>query len=175
MINKFYFFLLFFFYSLNLYSTNISTIDIDKVINSNIEFSNFLNSIHDLNLLKEKEIINLEENLKNMKIDIDKFSLILSDDKMQLKIEDYNNKILNYELIIKKHNSIINSNIEYSKNIILKKMKLILESYMLKNNILLILDKNSYIMSNNQIDITNILIDKLNSIIFNFEYNNNLK
>ena len=167
-------FTIIFFFFLNLSTveaTNILTIDLDKIINSNKDFIIFLNDINNLSINKKKLFLQNEKNLMNLKIKIEKNSLIYSDSEMKNKIDSYNVLLNEYQILLNNHNDKINKTIEINKNIILNQILIILKKYMTDNNIDLIIDKNNFLIANNSIDLSEYVIDKLINTSFNFNIN----
>ena len=164
--------IIFFFVNLStVEATNILTIDLDKIINSNKDFIIFLNDINNLSINKKKSFLQNEKNLMNLKIKIEKNSLIYSDSEMKNKIESYNILLNEYQILLNNHNDKINKTIEINKNIILNQILVILKKYMTDNNIDLIIDKNNFLIANNSIDLSEYVIDKLINTSFNFNIN----
>ena len=110
-----------------------------------------------LNKFKEEESL-LEDNFK----ELEQLKLILNNDELQLEVNNYNKSLNNFNIRIEKFNLHYNNQINNLKNSLINKIIDILKVYSQENKIDLILDADNYILSSNSINITEIILDKLN-------------
>ena len=154
--------------SQNTYSKTIVVVNIQELIDSNLFYNN---------VIKEIEI-NQEEYLKNFEIkekelkstlnEIEESKLILNDNEINIKIDNYNKKISDFSILIEEFNFHYQNEIIKIRESILKEILKLLEKYAIDNNVDLILDSNSYLIASNSIDITNeisIELEKINLIL----------
>ena len=104
--------------------------------------------------------------------EIENSKLILSENEINLKIEDYNNQFATFSTLVDEFNYHYQNEIIYMKEILLKEIVILLEEYAIQNNIDLILDSTSYLIASNSLDITSIIYDKLNNLNFKLDYKN---
>ena len=161
---------IFFLFAFNIKATNIGTIDLENIINSNKYFIDFINQINNINENKENEFTEYENRLKILQDEIEDLSLILSEEDLKIKIDEYNDELEKYNSLINNHNELLNYNIEYNRKIIINKIRIILEKVMAKNEVDIIFDQNNYIMSIKKIDLSDKIIQELNNIDLNLKY-----
>tara|TARA_B100001059_G_C17717599_1_gene518867 strand:+ start:492 stop:1013 length:522 start_codon:yes stop_codon:yes gene_type:complete len=156
--------LIIFFFTTNAYSTNIRVLDLQKVIENNNNLSILYKKINDDQVSHNLEFKNEEINLQNELDRIEKLNLILDPAELEIEIETYNTNLNNFNKKIDKLNLHYDNQINNLKQKILNNILEILKKYSLDNDIDLILDSNNYVLSNNSINITNVIIEQLNKI-----------
>lgn len=146
-----------------------------------VDFQNIIENNKNLILLYEKiqldqkkyttEFKNEENQLQKEINEMDQLKLILDNEELEREINQYNQKLNIFNLKIENFNSHYDEQINELKNKIINITLQILKEYSLENKIDLIMDSKTYILSSNSIDITNIIKDKSNTKIieFNFE------
>jgi Skp family chaperone for outer membrane proteins len=146
-----------------------------------VDFQNIIENNKNLILLYEKiqldqkkyttEFQNEENQLQKEINEMDQLKLILDNEELEREINQYNQKLNIFNLKIENFNSHYDDQINELKNKIINITLQILKEYSLENKIDLIMDSNTYILSSNSINITNIIKDKSNTkmIEFNFE------
>ena len=158
------FFIFFCLFSNKLYAINIATFQFFKILNHSIQYKKFEN---ELNIYKEKVFIDLkkeEENLAIRKNKIKDSKIILNELEYEKKISEYDIEKNIFESKVNQYNKYIQSNIEYNENIILNEISKIVKNIVIEKKIDLVLSDNQYFISSEIIDISNIIIDKLNKI-----------
>ena len=170
MILKYLVFLFFYFYSFNLYSTNVRVIDFQRVIDSNNELVNLISKIEEDQAHHRKIFNEIEIKLKDELNRIEELKLILEKLELDKEINRYNTQLNQFNKQINEFNNHYESQINILKNKIIEKVLEILRKYSLDNQIDLILDANNYILSSNSINITNLIIDELNKIEFDTSF-----
>ena len=160
----FLFFIFFYLLSYNSYAINVATFQFSKILDNSIHYEKFRK---ELDIFKEKTFFDLkkeEENLFIKKNKIIDSKVILNEEEYKKKISEYEIETKNFEFKVNKYNNYIQSNIEFNENIILNKISTIVQNIVVENNIELVLNDNQYYLSSDNIDISNIIIEKLNKI-----------
>ena len=149
-------------FSSRAFSTNIRVLDFQNVVESNTNLSLLYEKIEkDQETYKEKfnnEELNLESEFQR----IEKLNLILDTSELEKEIENYNLKLNNFNNKIKDFNLHYDKQINNLKNNIIDIILFVLKKYSEDNKIDLILDSNNYILSSNSINITNVIKDEVN-------------
>ena len=153
--------IIFFFYSNISLSDNLVYLDVQYLIdNSNLGkfYKKDIKIIQDKNTLelkkKEKEITDLE-------IEIDSKKNVLSEVEIGKKIKKLNILVKDYQILRNKFNGqIVKEKKKYTKNI-LNIINPILTDYVKTNDIQLVLDKKNVLIGIKTLDITDIILKKL--------------
>ncbi len=162
--------ILFFLQTLNVSASNIAVIDLEKIINNNANYKEFLKQIEEDQKIYLDNFALKEREIKNLLNEIEKSKLILNENEINIMINNYNEKL---KLHSEKYN---NFNIHYqeeiikSRKVIFDKIMILLEEYALNNEIELILDSTTYLIASNSINITNFIENKINEIKINLEF-----
>ena len=119
-----------------------------------------------LDKFKEKE-----NELKKILNDIEESKLILNENEINLKIENYNNQLTTFTILVDDFNLHYQNEIAKIREKILKEIIQLLEKYAIKNKIDLILDSTSYLIASNSIDITENINNDLKKINLTLGYN----
>ena len=170
MIIRFFFYLFFFSISTNLYASNIKVIDIDLLINENIFFKNIINKIELDQGSHRKNFTIIENQLQSKLIKIEELKLILNSEEFDKEVNDYNISLNNFNNKIKQFNSHYDGELNKIRNLMLSEIIKLIKEYSVENKIDLILDSKSYIIASNSINITNIILDKLNKVQFEINF-----
>lgn len=171
MIIRIFFFIFFIFISTNLYASNIKVIDVDFLINECVFFKNIIKKIEIDQESYRKDFIIIEKELQFKISKIEELKLILNSDELDKEVSEYNISLNDFNNKIKEFNSHYDNELGKIKNFILSEIIELIKQYSIDNKIDLILDSKSYIIASNSINITNIILDKLNKVDFeiNFE------
>jgi Skp family chaperone for outer membrane proteins len=157
-------------FSFNAFSTNIRVLDLQKILEQNDNLS-ILYELIDKDQILHKEKFKIEEsNLQTELERIEKLNLILDPTELQKEIENYNEILNNFNDKIEKFNLHYDSQINDLKNNILNITLDVLKNYSDENKIDLILDSNNYILSSNSINITNTILDEVNKIKIEIDF-----
>ena len=149
------FFLLFSFFSLNVYSDDkIFYLDVDKMLNESKKGKKIIKELDKINndnitqfKLQEDELKKIEQNITNVKN-------IISKDDLNSKIDELKKKISTYNLDKrKKIKDFENKKNQELKNFLIQ-VTPIIESYMEANSINIILEKKNIFIANSKYDIT---------------------
>ena len=165
-------FLFVIFFSLELWSQKIVIVDIQSLIDNNKKYQEIINDIE----INQQEHLNdfkvSENSLKILLNEIEESKLLLSNDEINLKVENYNNQLNNFQILVEDFNIHYQNQIIAIRETILKKIISILENYADKNKIDLVLDSTSYLIASNSLDITDNINNELNKIDLKLEYKN---
>ena len=168
-----FFFTIFFLFtcSYSFADSKILYLDIDYILNnSNIGKKR----IENINLKRkdiEDKLIQIESEIKNEEQQILSQKNVISDEEFEKKISNLRNKIKKYnEDKTQQLNNINKETIETSQ-LLLNKLKPILEDYSKKNNISLLLLKENIVIGKQELDITNDILNKFNNQINDTEIN----
>ena len=158
----FLFFIFFCLFSYNLQAINIAIFEYSQILNNSNHYKEFQK---ELNNFKEKKVVDLkkvEEKLLKKKNEIESSKAILTKSEYEKTILEYNIEKNHFESKIDKYNQYIQSNIEFNENIILNEILQIVENIAIEKKIDLVLNENQYYLSSDGINISNIIIQKLN-------------
>ena len=172
MIKKLILVLFIILYSKTTLSTNIAVLDIEKLLDSNKYYQEFLLKIENnqkinSNIIKENEI-----KLNKMQSEIDKSKLVLNETEINNLIKNYNIELDKFTNLVDSFNMHYQDEIIKMRKLILQEIIVLTEKYAKNNNIDLVLDSTSYLIASNAINITNDIKNKLNEITFNLEFKN---
>ena len=163
-----FFFIIFFsLFSKNSFSNEtIAILDLDSLLektNSGKKIINQLNLINEQNLKSLKDI---ESQIKLNRDNIKNQKNILSDEQLKVKINELNNDIKKFKN--EKNKLINNFNLEKNKKLdkFFQKIIPVIENYISKNNIKVVIDKKNVFIANKKNNITEDIVKIINE---NFE------
>ena len=156
--------------SLNIYSQTIAVVNIQSLIDNNFIYQKILKDIESDQQEYLKQFDLKENELKLKLTEIEESKLILSENEINLQIEDYNNELTEFTTLIEKFNFHYQSEIMQIREFILDEIIKLLEKYAIENKIDLMLDSTSYLIVSNSLDITEKINSKLNELNLNLEY-----
>ena len=140
------------------------------LIDNNFHYKNILAEIEDSRLkylndfnLREKELSEIFDQIENSK-------LILSQNEINIQIDNYNTNLNNFKIEVEEFNFHYQNQIILIRETIFKEIIQILEEYATKKNIDLILDSNTYLIASNSLDITMGINNILKKTNFKLEY-----
>ena len=110
----------------------------------------------------QKKFIDQENALKKQENDLLKKKVILSKNEYQGKTDELRKKVIDYQSQRRAALDKITNQRAVARQDLLKKLDPIIISYIEENGISLVIDKKNIIMGNTDLDITNIIIEKLN-------------
>ena len=110
----------------------------------------------------QEKYIKEGESLKNEEKDLLKQKAELTKEEYQKKTDILRKKVIDYQSQRRASLDKITNQRAAARNTLLKKLDPIINSYIKENNISLIIDKKNVIMGNAELDITNLIIEKLN-------------
>ena len=157
-------------FSFNIFSQTIVVVNVQSLIDNNAIYQKTLNDI-EINQEKHLKDFNIMENKLIIKLnDIEESKLILSEEEINKKIEDYNNQLSQFSAKIEEFNFHYENEIIKIREAILKEILKLLEKYALENSVDLILDSTSYLIASNSLDITININSELEKLNLNLEY-----
>ncbi len=158
--------------STDLFAQTIGIVNIQFLIDNNFNYKDTLDKIEDSRLkylndfnLREKEFSETFDQIENSK-------LILSQNEVNIQIDNYNTKLNNFKIEVEEFNFHYQNQILLIRETVFKEIIKILEEYATKKNIDLILDSNSYLIASNSLDITMEINNILRKKNFKLEYQN---
>jgi len=161
------FFFNFFFFKSIVIANNIAFIDLNYIINKSIEGKSVINKLENINkknldLLKKEQL-----SLNNERDDLEKSKNILSKEVLNDRILLLNNKLKKFnekqETLSKEFKNLK----ETEMSNLINKINPIIEKYMIDNNIDMMLKKDNIYISKSQYDVSNKLIELINSSFSN--------
>jgi Skp family chaperone for outer membrane proteins len=161
------FFFNFFFFKSIVIANNIAFIDLNYIINKSIEGKSVINKLENINkknldLLKKEQL-----SLNNERDDLEKSKNILSKEALNDRILLLNNKLKKFnekqETLFKEFKNLK----ETEMSNLINKINPIIEKYMIDNNIDMMLKKDNIYISKSQYDVSNKLIELINSSFSN--------
>ena len=160
------------FLSFYVYSQTIAVVNVQSLIDNNIIYQNLLKDIES-NQQEYLKNFDLKENELRIKLkEIEESKLILSESEINLQIENYNNELSEFTILIEEFNLHYQNEIIKIRDSILNEIIKLLEYYAIENNVDLMLDSTSYLIASNALDITNIINNELNKLNIKMEYKN---
>ena len=167
MIKKSFLFYFFIFLSLNFTTVfskdNIALINVDYILNN----SNYGKSIiQELKIFKEEnesKILQLEESIKKQDAEINKLKNIISKEELSTKITLLKKNINDFEIVKKKYFNDMEKLKQDKLQFFFNEINPILQDYMEKNSIAIILDKKNVFIAKSDYDISSQIIDLINS------------
>ena len=165
------FFLYFFFiiFSLSASSQDIATIKLSYLIENSNAYINFIEKLE----VKKKSFYDIlvedEKKLKERKAEIENSKLILNDEEINNLANIYNEDLKVYQQKVEKYNYFVNNNIDTNQKILIQEIIQIVKEISLEKNFNIILNEDQYFLSSENIDISKIVLDKLNNKSINLE------
>ena len=158
------------FFSLNIFSQTIAVVNIQSLIDKNKSYLELLQNI-DSNQKKYLKKFEIEENQLQLKLkNIEDSKLILNENEINIKINEYNNQLSEFTIMIENFNSHYQNQIINIREFLLIEIIKLLENYANNNNIDLILDSTNYLIASNSLDITTQINNELKNLNFTLEY-----
>ena len=152
------------------FSQSIAIVNVQSLIDNNQIYKKILKDI-EINQQKYLKDFDIKENeLKIILKEIEQSELILSDDEMSIKIENYNNQLSKFTILIEEFNLHYQNQIINIREVILNEILKLLEKYAIENSVDIILDSNTYLIASNSLDITNNIYIELEKLNLNLEY-----
>ena len=159
-------------FSFNIFAQIIAVVNIQSLIDNN---EIYLKTLKDIEINQEKflnDFNRIENELITKLNEIEESKLILSKEEINIKIENYNNQLSKFNILIEEFNFHYENEIIQIRETIFKEILKIQEKYALEKSIDLILDSTSYLIVSNSLDITIDINSELEKINLNLEYKN---
>jgi len=136
------------------YSNEIVFIDVDLLFSQSKQGKIIISNLNDINKKNQNNLKNKEEEIINLKAQIENQKNLLKQEELEKKINDFNNIVNNFnELksnLEKNYQDVKNEEIKKFFNIITP----LLEKYMVDKSIKIIFDKKNIFLANNEYDVT---------------------
>ena len=110
----------------------------------------------------QKKFVEIEKSLKKEESDLLEKKNILTKDEYNKKTDSLRKKVIDYQSQRRVSLDKIATQRVKARETLLQKVTPILDSYMKENNISLVLDKKNTLGGNPEVDITKIIVEKLN-------------
>ena len=111
----------------------------------------------------QKKFLDEENGLKKKENDLLAQKTILTKKEYQKKSDDLRKKVIDYQLQRRATLEKITSQRVEARQKLLEKLDPIMKTYIKENDISLIIDRKNVLMGNTNLDITNIIVEKLNN------------
>ena len=144
--------------------------NVQSLIDNNKIYQKTLNDI-EINQEKYLKDFNIIENELIIKLnEIEESKLILSEEEINIQIENYNKDLSQFTILIEEFNFHYQNEIIKIREKILNEILKLLEKYALEKSIDLILDSTTYLIASNSLDITIDINSELEKLNLNLEY-----
>jgi len=140
------------------YSNEIVFIDVDLLFSQSKQGKIIISNLNDINKKNQDKLIIKEEEIINLKTQIENQKNLLKKEELDKKINDFNNIVNNFnELksnLQKNYQDVKNEEIKKFFNIITP----LLEKYMVDKSIKIIFDRKNIFLADNEFDVTSDII-----------------
>jgi len=140
------------------YSNEIVFIDVDLLFSQSKQGKIIISNLNDINKKNQDKLIIKEEEIINLKTQIENQKNLLKKEELDKKINDFNNLVNNFnELksnLQKNYQDVKNGEIKKFFNIITP----LLEKYMVDKSIKIIFDRKNIFLADNEFDVTSDII-----------------
>ena len=156
-------------FSYNSQAINIAIFQYSEILNNSTQYKEFQ---QELNNFKEKIFTDLkidEEKLLNKKIEIEDSKILFNEEELKNQIAIYNEDIKSYQEKINKYNNFLNDNMEINQKKLIDEIFLIVKDISIENNFDLVFNEDQYFISNENIDISELVLEKLNHQQFDLD------
>ncbi len=163
-MNKIFFIIFFFLISYSSFAQeSIYFVDIDKVLNETSYGNKIVQKLKNINSNNLKNIENDEKELKQIEDEINKVKNVISEEEFKKKIDNLKIKIISYRE--KKNNTFNEYNSLKNKELenFFVKITPLLEEFMEKNSIKIIIEKKNILIAQENYDKTNDLVNFINT------------
>ena len=172
MFKKTLFFLCFFLYSLNSYSSDqVVIVDIDFLLNNSKAGKNIQEQLKKINDARIKEIKSKDKLFKDKEAKLIAQKKILSEQEFAKKVNDLKKEVINSNSLRKKEMEQSNKKRNDALSKLLKEINQLLIEYSERNKISMMLDKKNVIISKNENDITKEILNLLDKKITKIKIN----
>ena len=149
---------------------NIAVVNIQLLIDNNYKYIDKINEL-EKSQKKYLEKFKLTEQELNKKLSsIEEAKLILTENEINLQIDNYNNELSNFSILIEEFNFHYQNQVIQIRESVLNEIIILLEKFAIDNKLDLILDSTSYLIASNSIDITEDINKQLKEINLKLEY-----
>jgi len=168
-LNKFFIFLILNFLSFNIYAETIATIKLSYLIENSIQYISFLKKLESEKNVFHNALRKEEKFLEDRKIKIEDSKILFNEEELKNQIAIYNEDIKLYQEKINKYNNFLNDNMEINQKKLIDEIFLIVKDISIENNFDLVFNEDQYFISNENIDISELVLEKLNHQQFDLD------
>lgn len=143
-------------------SDSLKFVDINFIVNNSISGKNLNQIIENKNKKIKNELNNLRKNLEEKKNKIISQKSILKKDELDKLVKDYENEIKKFNEIRKKKTDEFNNFNINSKKKIIDLLNPLITSYLKKESIQILLQKDKIIFGDDKLDITEEILELFN-------------
>jgi len=158
--------------SINASAQKIATFKFSFILNNLELYKEFISNLEEFKKKNFTELKKKEEYLLTKKNKIEESKIILSEKEYLNRISEFNNERNIFETEVNKLNNYLKSIVEINQDIILKEVAKIIEQVARENKINLILTDDQYYLSSEDLDISEIILIKLNQIDLKLQLTN---
>lgn len=156
-------FIISFFYNIPVYSSDkVAFVDMDYLIKNSIIGKETLNKIEKFNIKNIEKLKEKEKILKNLDNEIKKKQNIISENEFNKEVNLLKNKITEFKNEKNKMVSEFKNFKNKELDLLFKKINPIIQNYMDKNSIEILLDRKNIFIGSINSDLTKILINEVN-------------
>ena len=149
-------------YSFNSFGGSTYFIDFYKVLNNSKPGSQAQNNLKEKFNSETKKYKKLEENIRKKKSEIIAQKKVLYNEEYQKKIQALRKKVANLQKDKKKSFNNITKSRNNAREVLLKAVNPIVQEYMEKNKIEIVLERKGVVLGNSNLEITDQIISILN-------------
>ena len=172
MFKKTLFFLYFFLFSLNSYSSDqVIIVDIDYLLNNSKAGKNIQEQLKKITDARIKEIKSKDKLFKDKETKLIAQKKILSEQEFAKKVNDLKNEVIKFNSLRKKEMEQSNKKRNDALSKLLKEINQLLIEYSERTKISMMLDKKNVIISKNENDITKEILNLLDKKITKIKLN----
>jgi len=151
--------LFFLFQTTNVYSNDIAYIDLDLLFSDSTKGKKIISKLNDINKKNQEQLKIKENEIINLKEELDKQKNILNQEELNKKISNINNIAKEFsdlrQNIIRNYEKIKNDELKMFFNDISP----LLQEYMSNKSIKIIFDKKNIFLANNDYDVTSEILE----------------
>jgi len=144
---------------------NIAFLDMKYVLNNSKAGKGAQDFLQKSLKENQKKFSNTENELKNEESDLLGKKNILTKEEYKNKSVSLRKKVIKYQSERREALEKITKQRSDARQALLKELDPILKNYVEENNVSLVIDKKNVVMGNNELDITQIIIDRLNKAL----------
>jgi len=144
---------------------NIAFLDMKYVLNNSKAGKGAQDFLQKSLKENQKKFSNTENELKNEESDLLGKKNILTKEEYKNKSDSLRKKVIKYQSERREALEKITKQRSDARQALLKELDPILKNYVEENNVSLVIDKKNVVMGSNELDITQIIIDRLNKAL----------
>ena len=157
-----FFLLFFFFYGISYSNEPIVYVDIDFIIKNSDIGKRTLKKINDQNDRNIKDLKKNENILKELEVEIASKKNIISKEAFDKEVISFKEKVNKFKIEQKKMIKDFNNYKKNEVDLIFKKISPIINEYMEKNSVKILLDAKNVFMARNDLNLTNDILKEIN-------------